>query len=63
MSLVLQFEMRARESRVSAVQSGPAEIIIFPGVRFERLDVQATGQEPDTPTTPAAGQSLSRIAK
>jgi hypothetical protein len=38
MTAVLQFEQRDRASRAAALPLKPAEIIIFPGVRFERLD-------------------------
>jgi hypothetical protein len=38
MAAVLQFEQKHKSGNTTAVLSGPAEIIIFPGVRFERLD-------------------------
>jgi hypothetical protein len=38
MAAVLQFAQRDRGNVSPTLPSGPAEIIIFPGVRFERLD-------------------------
>jgi hypothetical protein len=37
MTAVLQFAQRDRGNVASTLPSGSAEIIIFPGVRFERL--------------------------
>ncbi|NMD06931.1 MAG: hypothetical protein GYA66_03015 [Phyllobacteriaceae bacterium] len=39
---------------------GGAEIIIFPGVRFERLDFDADIFEPDGPHSTGSGHSLTR---
>ncbi len=48
MAAVLQFVQKDKNGRIAAVLSGPAEIIIFPGVRFERLDsVEAQNQPED----------------
>lgn len=37
MAAVLQFVQKDKGSRAAIIPSGPAEIVIFPGVRFERL--------------------------
>jgi hypothetical protein len=37
MAAVLQFALRDKSGGAAVLPLGPAEIIIFPGVRFERL--------------------------
>ena len=38
MAAILRFAQKDRENVSTTLPAGPAEIIIFPGVRFERLD-------------------------
>jgi hypothetical protein len=37
MATVLQFSSRVSDRKSEALHFGPAQIVIFPGVRFERL--------------------------
>jgi hypothetical protein len=60
MSSVLEFVPRPRDASVQTALAGGAEIVIFPGVRFERIDFDADIFEPDGPTTPDAGQPVNR---
>lgn len=53
MAGVLHFELRSRPARARPVPDAGAEIIIFPGVRFERLDVQV--EQPVPPTSNTTG--------
>ncbi len=41
MASVILFAERLKSNPVKAVVMGPAQIIIFPGVRFERIDFAA----------------------
>ncbi|MCA0433470.1 MAG: hypothetical protein LCH46_09410 [Proteobacteria bacterium] len=49
MALVVEFQLRERQPRKKSEAEGVAEIIIFPGVRFERLDSVPEVPEPNTP--------------
>jgi hypothetical protein len=60
MSSVLEFALRPRDRIPQRVPEGGAEIIIFPGVRFERLDFDADIFEPDGPHSTGSGHSLTR---
>jgi|JI8StandDraft_1071087.scaffolds.fasta_scaffold867733_1 hypothetical protein len=60
MSSVLEFALRPRDKNSARATEGTAEIIIFPGVRFERLDFDADIFEPDEPQSPGAGHSVTR---
>lgn len=60
MSSVLEFAPRPRDKRDSAASSVAAEIIIFPGVRFERIDFDANVFEPEAPNPSDAGQPQNR---
>ncbi len=62
MSSVLEFALRPRDGKSAAPQGGSAEIIIFPGVRFERLNVDEDIFEPTGPQSPQAGHSINRRA-
>jgi hypothetical protein len=51
MSSVVEFELRLRGPRKDIAVGASAEIIIFPGVRFERLEtVEVETQLPTAPT-------------
>lgn len=65
MSLVVEFGRRYREKARAKPSSGTAEIIIFPGVRFERLNIDAEIFEPDEPLSPFGGDlvNTARAAK
>lgn len=41
MGTILQFEPRQSEQDATEAQAGPAEVIIFPGVRIEHLADEA----------------------
>lgn len=60
MSSVLEFALRPRDKNNARAAEGPAEIIIFPGVRFERIDFDADVFEPDEPQSPGTGHSMTR---
>jgi hypothetical protein len=46
MATVIEFESKRKSSpQHPLVLNGPAQILIFNGVRFERLDVQNTAPE------------------
>lgn len=60
MSSVLEFALRPRGKTNAPVGEGTAEIIIFPGVRFERIDFDADVFEPDEPQSPGSGDTLTR---
>lgn len=60
MSSVLEFALRPRGGQAAALQGGSAEIIIFPGVRFERLCVDEDIFEPNEPQSPQTGHSMNR---
>jgi len=60
MSSVIEFASRARDKRASSAASGNAEIIIFPGVRFERIDFDDDVFEPEAPSPSDAGQPQNR---
>ncbi len=49
MASVVEFQLRDRQPRKKAEGEGAAEIIIFPGVRFERLESEPEMPEPNTP--------------
>lgn len=59
MSSVLEFALRPRDKKTMP-RGGSAEIIIFPGVRFERLSFDDDIFEPTEPHSPQAGHSLTR---
>jgi hypothetical protein len=63
MAALLQFEKRDRESRSASLPAGPAEIIIFPGVRFERLDVAAVHEFPEDGKPNGSGPVQHRAAR
>lgn len=46
MGAVLRFERKGEQLAQRTVPEGGAEIIIFPGVRFERLEAQAESPLP-----------------
>lgn len=52
MAAVLQFELRQNDLERAPVPAQGAEIIIFPGVRFEHFE-----PHPDTPMPPNGGES------
>jgi hypothetical protein len=60
MSSVLEFAPRPRDKSLRAAVGEDAEIIIFPGVRFERIDFDSDIFEPEMPHPTDAGQSQSR---
>ncbi len=60
MSSVLEFALRPRDRKSALPEGGSAEIIIFPGVRFERLHDDEDIFEPTEPHSPAAGHSVTR---
>ena len=45
MAAILRFAQRDRGNASGTPPTGPAEIIIFPGVRFERLDVDTRPED------------------
>ncbi len=55
MSSVLEFDLRRRANVPAAVATGEAEIIIFPGVRIERIVFDAEIFEPEEPAAPGSG--------
>lgn len=59
MSSVLEFALRPKDRKAGVPHTGSAEIIIFPGVRFERLLADDDIFEP-APRAPQAGHGLSR---
>jgi hypothetical protein len=63
MAAVLQFEQRDKGGRASTVPSGPAEIIIFPGVRFERLDSTDMQIHPEDGAPNGSGPMQHRAAR
>jgi hypothetical protein len=60
MSSVLEFALRPKDRKAAAPHGGSAEIIIFPGVRFERLCEDEDIFEPTGPQSPHAGHSMTR---
>lgn len=61
MSSVLEFTLRPRDRKAALPEGGSAEIIIFPGVRFERLQGEDDDIfEPTEPHSPQAGHRLAR---
>ena len=62
MAAVLQFEQKDKGSRATTLSSGPAEIIIFPGVRFERLDSAGTQNHPEDGAPNGSGPMQHRAA-
>jgi hypothetical protein len=60
MSSVLEFALRPKDRKTAAPQGSSAEIIIFPGVRFERLCEDEDIFEPAGPNSPHAGHSMTR---
>jgi hypothetical protein len=63
MAAVLQFEQKDKGGRAATIQSGPAEIIIFPGVRFERLDVPDMQDLPEDGAPNGSGPMQHRAAR
>ena len=49
MTSVIEFSKWQRDAKSPITQFGPAQLVIFPGVRFERLETLATS-EVFTPT-------------
>ncbi len=60
MSSVLEFVLRPRGKITARSLEGGAEVIIFPGVRFERLEFADDIFEPDEPQSPETGQNITR---
>lgn len=61
MSSVLEFALRPKDRKATAPDGVSAEIIIFPGVRFERLAGDDDDIfEPTEPHSPQAGHGLTR---
>jgi hypothetical protein len=58
MASVIEFVWRERAPRKDAVAQESAEIIIFPGVRFERIDFDAEIFEPEGPQAPPHGRGV-----
>ena len=52
MASVVEFQLRERPPRKKGEGESAAEIIIFPGVRFERLEGAPELPEPNTPHRP-----------
>ncbi len=63
MAAVLRFEQKDKAARAVAALSGPAEIIIFPGVRFERLDDSDMHQQPEDGAPNGSGPMQRRAAR
>jgi hypothetical protein len=63
MAAVLQFSQKDKNGRPAAVLSGPAEIIIFPGVRFERLDSTVAQDHPEGGAPNGSGPMQHRAAR
>lgn len=63
MAAVLQFEQRDKSGRAATVPSGPAEIIIFPGVRFERLETVDVQHHPEDGAPNGSGPMQHRAAR
>jgi hypothetical protein len=63
MAAVLQFEQRDKSGRAATVPSGPAEIIIFPGVRFERLGSTDVQIQPEDGAPNGSGSMQHRVAR
>jgi hypothetical protein len=60
MSTVLEFTVRLRDKKAALPEGNSAEVIIFPGVRFERLHEDDDIFEPTEPHSPQAGHRLAR---
>ncbi len=43
MSTVLEFTLKKLDRKAAPSSNGPAKIVIFPGVRFERLEAEPIG--------------------
>lgn len=63
MAAVLQFVQKDKNGGSSTVLSGPAEIIIFPGVRFERLDSPEAHNQPEDGAPNGSGSVQHRAAR
>jgi hypothetical protein len=63
MAAVLQFEQRDKGGRTATPPSGSAEIIIFPGVRFERLDSTDMQNHPEDGAPNGNGPMQHRAAR
>ncbi len=60
MSSVLEFALRPRAGKPPLQDGHGAEIIIFPGVRFERLVSEDDDLFEPEPHSPRAGHGLNR---
>jgi hypothetical protein len=58
MSSVVEFVLRKRAEKEDAGIESSAEIIIFPGVRIERIEFDADVFEPQDPQAPQSGRGL-----
>jgi hypothetical protein len=63
MAAVLQFVQRDKGSRAAIQPSGPAEIVIFPGVRFERLGEVEMHNHPEDGAPNGNGSVQHRAAR
>ena len=63
MAAVLQFARREKNSRPDAILAGPAEIIIFPGVRIERLESSDVQNRPEDGAPNGSGPMQHRAAR
>lgn len=45
MTSVIEFSKWQRDAKSPITQFGPAQLVIFPGVRFERLEPQEANEE------------------
>jgi hypothetical protein len=63
MAAVLQFQLRDKSGRSAAIPAGPAEIVIFPGVRFERLDSSDMQNHPEDGAPIGSGPMQHRAAR
>jgi hypothetical protein len=63
MAVVLEFAQRDKGGSATAVLSGPCEIVIFPGVRFERLESTANEVLPEDGKPNGSGPMQHRAAR
>jgi hypothetical protein len=63
MAAVLQFALRDKGVGAAAPPLGPAEIVIFPGVRFERLGDVEMHNHPEDGAPNGSGPVQHRAAR
>jgi hypothetical protein len=60
MPSVIAFTPRPKEKGATSVAAHDADIIIFPGVRMERIEFDSDVFEPDEPNSPSSPNPINR---